>query len=103
VMGLDTARQGGIRCVQMGITPEERVMTTISLKVPSALRRRLAQVAQQRQTSRSAVIRDALEQFVEGNAGRGDSCLAIAAELIGCADGPADLSYNKKRLAGFGK
>lgn len=78
-------------------------MTTVSLKIPTALRRRLAQVAERRGTSRSTVIRDALEQYVEGNAGRDDSCLAIAADLIGCVNGPADLSSNKKRLAGFGR
>jgi len=81
---------------------EDRDMTTISLKVPTALERRLAQVAERRGTSRSAVIRDALERFIEKNTGRSGSCLAKAAELIGCVDGPADLSHNKKRLAGFG-
>jgi len=78
-------------------------MTTISLKVPAALQRRLAQVVQRKGTSRSAVIRDALQQYVERNAGRSDSCLAIAADLFGSLEGPADLSSNSKRLARFGK
>ena len=78
-------------------------MTTISFKVPAALERRLTQVAERRGTTRSAVIRHALERFVEKDTGRSDSCLAIAAELIGCVEGPADLSHNKKRLAGFGR
>ncbi len=78
-------------------------MTTICLKVPAALERRLAQVAQEKGTSRSAVIRDALEQCLEEDRDRSKSCLAVAAELIGCVAGPTDLSFNKKRLAGFGK
>jgi predicted transcriptional regulator len=78
-------------------------MTTISLKIPAALERRLAHVAERKGTSRSAVIRDALEGFIERNTSRSGSCLAKAAELIGCVEGPADLSHNKKRLERFGR
>ncbi len=79
-------------------------MTTISLKIPSVLQRRLADVAQRKGTSRSAVIREALEQYIAGHAKRDDSCLALAGDLIGCVKGgPADLSTNRKYMAGFGK
>ncbi len=78
-------------------------MTTISLKIPTGLERRLRHLARKRGTSRSALIRDAVERFVAQDAGRRDSCLAVASDLIGSTVGPTDLSYNKKRLKGFGR
>ena len=77
-------------------------MTTISLKVPEALDFRLAQMAEKRGSSKSELIRDALERMVTTTSARKCSCLSLAADLIGCVDGPADLSHNKKRMKGFG-
>ena len=78
-------------------------MTTMSLKVPEVLERRLVCLAESRGASRSEVIRDALERFLNEKSAHPDSCLALASDLIGCVEGPADLSHNKKRLEGFGK
>ena len=78
-------------------------MTTMSLKVPEVLERRLARLAESRGASRSEVIREALERFLNEASAHPDSCLALASDLIGCVEGPADLSHNKKLLAGFGK
>lgn len=77
-------------------------MTTISLKVPEALERRLKHLAAKRRTTRSAVIREAIEQFARSSADRVDSCLALASDLIGCVDGPPNLSHSKKHMQGFG-
>lgn len=76
-------------------------MTTISLKVPEALERRLKHLAAKRRTTRSAVIREAIEQFARAD--RADSCLALASDLIGCVDGPPSLSHSKKHMQGFGQ
>ena len=78
-------------------------MTTMSLKVPEVLERRLARLAESRGASRSEVIREALERFLDETSAHPDSCLALASDLIGCVEGPADLSHNKKLLEGFGK
>jgi len=78
-------------------------MTTISLKVPPALERRLRKLADESGRSRSEIIRNAVERFAAESSGRGDSCLTLASDLIGCVDGPADLSHNKKRLERFGR
>ncbi len=78
-------------------------MTTMTLKVPEVLGRRLARLAESRGASRSAVIREALERFLEETASQPDSCLARASDLIGCVEGPTDLSHNKKLLEGFGQ
>jgi hypothetical protein len=78
-------------------------MTTVSLKMPEALEQKLARVAQRRGASKSDVMREALERFLDTSAPHPDSCLDLASDLIGCVEGPADLSYNKKLLEGFGK
>lgn len=78
-------------------------MTTISLKIPTELDQRLRSVAAQRGTTRSAVLREAAERYVEQASEQTESCLALAGDLVGCVDGPEDLSYNKSRLQGFGQ
>ncbi|MCX6546225.1 MAG: ribbon-helix-helix protein, CopG family [Acidobacteria bacterium] len=75
----------------------------MSLKVPDVLEQRLARLAESRGASRSGLIREALERFLDEGSAHPDSCLARAADLIGSVEGPADLSHNKKRLEGFGK
>ena len=82
---------------------EDKTVTTMSLKVPEALGRRLTRLAESRGASRSAVVREALERFLDETAVHPDSCLMLASDLIGCVEGPADLSHNKDRLEGFGK
>jgi predicted transcriptional regulator len=79
-------------------------MKTISLKLPDAFDAKLTSIAQQRGTSKSALIRDALETFLrnKGDGGK-DSALAQARDLAGCLAGPADLSVNKDYLQGFGR
>ena len=81
---------------------EDEEMTTISLKVPEALDFRLAQIAEKRGSSKSELIRDALERMVATKSDRKCSCLSMASDLIGCVDGPEDLSYNNKHMKGFG-
>jgi Arc/MetJ-type ribon-helix-helix transcriptional regulator len=78
-------------------------VTTVSLKMPERLERRLARLAESRGASRSDVIRDAVERLLDETADNPGSCLALASDLIGCVDGSADLSHNKKLLEGFGK
>ena len=78
-------------------------MTTVSLRVPVVLEQRLTRMAKKYGASRSEVIREALERFLEEKSSLSDSCLAMASDLIGCVEGPADLSHNKKRLEEFGK
>ena len=77
-------------------------MTTVSLKVPAVLEQRLARLAKSRGASRSAVIREALERLLNEASAHPDSCLALASDLIGSVEGPADLSHNRKLLDGFG-
>ena len=79
-------------------------MNTISLKVPETLAVRLENTARQRGVSKSALLRDALEAYLQTDgAERPESALARAAGLVGVLSGPEDLSVNKEYLRDFGR
>lgn len=79
-------------------------MKTISLKISDALAASLGAMARARRQTKSHVIREILQGALAEQAAvcRG-SCLALARDLVGCVDGPGDLSYNKKRMRGYGQ
>ncbi|MDT8389142.1 MAG: ribbon-helix-helix domain-containing protein [Lentisphaeria bacterium] len=77
-------------------------MTTISLKIPADLDRRLQQTAARRHTSRSALMREAAELYLSTDE-TAESCLCKVSDLVGSVDGPEDLSSNKDHLRGFGQ
>jgi metal-responsive CopG/Arc/MetJ family transcriptional regulator len=76
-------------------------MKTLSLKLPPSLSVRLERAAKQRGQSKSEVVRAALEQFLNGE--RPLSALELAGDLVGCGEGPGDLSTNPKHMEGFGE
>jgi Arc/MetJ-type ribon-helix-helix transcriptional regulator len=79
-------------------------MKTISVKIPEELDLKLTAVAARRRESKSALIRAALDQVVESSETvTSNSCLDLAKDLIGTAEGPSDLSHNKKYLKGYGR
>lgn len=79
-------------------------MKTISLKLPENLDAKLNRLAEQRGQSKSEVVREALDQFLNGQRQTTPaSFLDAAGELIGCAEGPGDLSTNPKYMEGYGK
>jgi predicted DNA-binding protein len=80
-------------------------MKTLSLKVPESLDRKLTAVVKRRHMTKSIVVREALEQYLdESQEIRGGSFLELAGDLVGCVkDAPADLSINPKHLDGYGR
>lgn len=78
-------------------------MKTISLKLPVSLDQKLAAMAKQRQTSKSAVLREALEFYFSNGRRPKVSVHDLAKRWIGCVQGPGDLSYNEKYMEGYGK
>jgi Arc/MetJ-type ribon-helix-helix transcriptional regulator len=78
-----------------------RAMRTVSFKIPANVDRALDDLARRRRTSRSAVVREALEALTTPD--RRGSVVALAGDLVGCAEGPGDLSTNPKYLKNFGK
>jgi predicted transcriptional regulator len=79
-------------------------MKILSFKLPESLLVKLSSSARERGESRSALVRNAIENFVtENNHATKGSCLDLAKDLAGCVNGPVDLSFNKKRMLGYGK
>ena len=76
-------------------------MKVLSLKLPPGLRVKLERAAIRRGESKSQVVRVALEQFLKAE--RPMSALELAGDLVGCGEGPGDLSTNPKHMEGFGE
>jgi len=74
-------------------------MKTVSFKLPEALDAALSALAEQRKSSRSGLVREALEALT---AGERRSVTAMVDELVGSLAGPADLSTHPKHMAGYG-
>jgi len=75
-------------------------MRVICVKVPESLDRQLTELSRRHKTTRSDVLRKALEAF--GNRGA-SSVSARAADLAGSLTGPRDLSTSPKHMAGYGR
>jgi predicted transcriptional regulator len=75
-------------------------MRTVSFKLPEQLDDALSDLARRRKSSRSALVREALEGLATG--GRRSVTAAVDA-LAAPLDGPTDLSTNAKHLSGYGK
>ena len=76
-------------------------MKTVSVKLPAPLAAWLTQQARQLRRSKSALVRQALEQQ-RTQPGRG-TCLDLMQDLCGSMAGPRDLSTNPRHLEGFGQ
>ena len=75
-------------------------MRTVSFKLPEHLDDALSDLARRRKSSRSALVREALEGLASG--GRRSVTAAVDA-LLGPLDGPTDLSTNPRHMVGYGK
>ena len=79
-------------------------MRTITLKLPDHLADRLDQSAAAANTTRSAVVRAALEKSLADEKTGTGSCFDLAGDLMGSIKGlPADLATNPAHLEGFGR
>jgi Arc/MetJ-type ribon-helix-helix transcriptional regulator len=79
-------------------------MKTISIKLPDDLLAKIQYTAKKRGETRSAVMREALEECLskekKQNTG---SCLDQARDLAGCVQGPPDLSTNPEHMDRYGR
>jgi metal-responsive CopG/Arc/MetJ family transcriptional regulator len=78
-------------------------MKTISLKMPEALSEKLDSTARERDESKSALLRELVQMTVVGKKNGDGSGLDLAKDLAGCVNEDKDLSFNKKRMNGYGK
>ncbi len=76
---------------------EKTVVLTV--KVPRQVAEKVARFARKQKSTRSKVIRDALQRMPEREMSVGE----LGADLWGTASGPADLSTNPKWMKGFGE
>lgn len=74
-------------------------MRTVSFRLTAELDRTISKLARSRKSTRSAVVREALEAFAREGGG---SVTALAEDLAGCIEGPADLSTAPKHMHGYG-
>lgn len=75
-------------------------MRIASFKLPEDLDQALTDLARARQTTRSALVREALTALA-GQAPK--SVVDLAGGLVGCLSGPADLSTSRRHMEDFGK
>lgn len=75
-------------------------MRTVSFKLPRHVVDALGTLAQRRKVSRSALAREALEALL---ASPRQSVTALASDLVGSVEGPADLATNPRHMRGFGR
>ena len=79
-------------------------MKTISLKIPESLDAELQAAAHRHRRAKSQIVRDALQQHLAPGQNKGRaSALDLLQDLVGCVEGPADLSVNEKHLEDYGR
>ena len=78
-------------------------MRTLSLKIPPALEASLESLARRKGATKSAVLREILERHLSREKGRPSRLLAVAADLVGCVEGPQDLSSDRRHMKGYGR
>jgi predicted DNA-binding protein len=76
---------------------------TVSLKLPAEVNARLEARARRVGRTKSALTREALARFLEGDEDAGASCLDLVRDLVGSASGPVDLASNPRHLRGYGR
>lgn len=75
-------------------------MRTVSFKLSEALDDALTDLAQRRNVSRSAIVRESLAALATDTH---RSVTAVVDTLVGSLDGPPDLSTNPAHMTGYGK
>ena len=79
-------------------------MVSVSLRMPKSLAGDVAAAAHRKGVSKSALIREAIDAFLDGEgAGGPESALDLVLDLAGSCEGPEDLSTNRKHMQGFGE
>lgn len=75
-------------------------MRTVSFKLPEDLNDALNELARSRGSSRSAVVREALEFLAKG---KRRSVTSLAGNLVGSVEGPTDLATHRKHMSEYGR
>jgi predicted transcriptional regulator len=73
-------------------------MKAVTIKLSDACASRVSRLARARKTSKSNVIREALERGLAN-----EDPLDDVRDLIGLAEGPVDLARNREHMRGYGQ
>lgn len=78
-------------------------MQILTVKVPPGLDAKLKALAKKRRSTKSAIVREAIEKLVAtAHDVRRPTALELAGDLVGCFEGPRDLSTDPKYMEGYG-
>lgn len=79
-------------------------MKTIAIKISDDLLAEIQVAAREKGETRSAVMREALEEYFSRKKHHNiGSCLDLARDLAGCVEGPPDLSTNPTHMDNYGE
>jgi predicted transcriptional regulator len=80
-------------------------MQVVTFKADEELVEKLDALADEQHTTRSQLIRSAIEEYVESEMRIAEAPSAYEAmkDVIGCIEGPGDLSTNPKYMEGYGE
>ncbi|HEX9690746.1 MAG TPA: CopG family transcriptional regulator [Gemmatimonadales bacterium] len=79
-------------------------MEPLTLKIPPRLAAELEAFARSRGASRSAVVREAIKEYLgRARTPSPASCLDLARDLVGTVEGPRDLATNPRHLKDYGR
>lgn len=74
-------------------------MTTVTFKIPEALRRDMEEEARRQGVPKSVLVRDCVQDMLRRKQRRKPaSCLDLVADLVGSQAGPSDASTNDRYL-----
>lgn len=80
-------------------------MNTLSIKLPKVLDEKLTTTAKKRKKTKTALILEALREYLAEQEEKTITVAELARKYIGAIDddGPSDLSSNKKYMEGYGQ
>jgi Arc/MetJ-type ribon-helix-helix transcriptional regulator len=79
-------------------------MKTLTVKIPDELASKIDSAARKQKRTRSELVRGALASYLEKpKVSQGISALDVAGKLVGCFEGPEDLSTDGRYLDDYGK
>jgi hypothetical protein len=73
---------------------------TLTIRLDESVAEQLTEEAKRTKRSKGQIVREALADYMRRSR---PNALQAASKYVGCVDGPADLSTNKKHLAGLGR
>lgn len=80
-------------------------MPVLTLKVNDSLLRKVEHAAGDRHATKSAIIRKALNEYLDGDSSTAaeSSSFDLVKRFSGKVNGPADLSHDSRHMEGYGK